>query len=372
MEVVEYGGVHVMITEQAILDALREVEDPEVHKSIVELDMVKRIDIQGDHVTVEVLLTVAGCPLRNKIEEDVRAALAAVSGVKSFDVILGTMTEEDRKKFADKIRPKQDPLQLLGQPQTPPLLREDTKTQFVAVASGKGGVGKSTVTANLAVALARQGYRVGVIDADIYGFSLPNIFQLGDRKPTLVDNLLMPVQEEGVKIISMGFFVHDNNPVVWRGPMLGKMLRNFFNEVYWGDLDVLLLDLPPGTGDVALDIHQMLPKSKEVIVTTPQSNATEVAARAGTMALRTDHEVLGVIENMSYFETNGEKHYIFGQGGGEKLARELEAEMLGQIPLGVATASGSGIFAKDTIQGQVFEEMAERLTEKIGLTKISH
>lgn len=358
-----------MNTEQSILDALRKVEDPEVHKSIVELDMVKRIDIQGDHVTVEVLLTVAGCPLRNKIDQDVRAALAAVPGVKSFDVVLGTMTEEDRKKFADKVRNTQaDPLQLLGQPQTPPLLREDTKTQFIAVASGKGGVGKSTATANLAVALARQGYRVGVIDADIYGFSLPNIFQLGDRKPTLVDNLLMPVQQDGVKIISMGFFVHDNNPVVWRGPMLGKMLRNFFNEVYWGDLDVLLLDLPPGTGDIALDVHQMLPKSKEVIVTTPQSNATEVAARAGTMALRTNHEVLGVIENMSYFEANGEKHYIFGQGGGEKLARELETELLGQIPLGVATASGSGIFPQDSIQGQVFDRMAKRLAEKIGLT----
>lgn len=357
-----------MVTEQTVIDALRPVEDPEVHRSIVDLGMVRKVDIEGDHVRVEVLLTVAGCPLRNKIDQDVRAALTALEGVKSFDVVLGTMSDAERQQFAAKVRAGQrDPLQMAGQPEVPPLLREDAKTKFIAVASGKGGVGKSTVTANLAVALARLGYRVGVVDADIYGFSLPNIFEVQDKRPTLVEKLLMPVQNYGVKIISMGFFVHENNPVIWRGPMLGKMLKNFFNEVYWGDLDVLLLDLPPGTGDVALDVHQMLPKSMELIVTTPQSNATEVAARAGTMAINTNHEVLGVIENMSFFETDGQKHYIFGMGGGEKLAKELKTDLLGQIPLGIAKASGSGIFEEQSPQGEVFKEIAKGLAAKIGL-----
>ncbi|MFC4765914.1 Mrp/NBP35 family ATP-binding protein [Effusibacillus consociatus] len=359
-----------MITEQAVLEALRKVEDPEVHRSIVELEMVKRIDIKGDHVTVEVLLTVAGCPLRNKIDQDVRAALASIPGIGSYDVVLGTMTEEERSRFAAKVRAGQaNPLQIAGQPEVPPLLRPDTNTVFIAVASGKGGVGKSTATANLAVALSRLGYRVGVIDADIYGFSLPNIFNLGDRKPTLVENMLMPVQQDGVKIMSMGFFVQENAPVVWRGPMLGKMLRNFFAEAFWGELDVMLLDLPPGTGDVALDVHTLLPKSKEIIVTTPQSNATEVAARAGTMALRTNHEILGVIENMSYFEANGERHYIFGKGGGEKLARELRTDLLGQIPLAVATASGSGIFPSGSEQALIFESVAKAVAKKADLRK---
>ncbi|WP_018131492.1 Mrp/NBP35 family ATP-binding protein [Effusibacillus pohliae] len=361
-----------MVTEQAIWDALRKVEDPEVHRSIVDLGMVKRVDVKEDHVMVEVLLTVSGCPLRNKIDQDVRAALASVPGVGSYDVILSTMSDEERRQFAAKVRTGQaDPLQIAGQPEVPPLLRPDTKTVFIAVASGKGGVGKSTVTANLAVALSRLGYRVGVIDADIYGFSIPSIFQLGDRKPALVDNLLMPVQQDGVKIMSMGFFVPDNSPVVWRGPMLGKMLRNFFAEAYWGELDVMLLDLPPGTGDVALDVHTLLPKSKEVIVTTPQANAAEVAARAGTMAIKTNHEILGVIENMSYFEINGEKHYIFGKGGGERLARELRTDLLGEIPLGVATASGSGIFPSGSPQAWIFQSIAETIAKKAGLPAIS-
>lgn len=362
-----------MVTEQAVLEALRKVEDPEVHRSIVDLEMVKRIDINGDHVAVEILLTVAGCPLRNKIDQDVRAALASIPGVKSWDVILGTMSEEERSRFAAKVRSGQaDPLQVAGQPEIPPLLREDAGTVFIAVASGKGGVGKSTVTANLAVALSRLGYKVGVIDADIYGFSLPNIFQLGDRRPALVDNLLMPVQQDGIKIMSMGFFVQDNSPVVWRGPMLGKMLRNFFSEVYWGDLDVMLLDLPPGTGDVALDVHTILPKSKEIIVTTPQPNATEVAARAGTMAIKTNHEILGVIENMSFFEANGEKHYIFGKGGGERLARELGTGLLGQIPLRVATSSGSGVFPEGTEQAKTFAEIAGKVARKAGLPEAAN
>jgi ATP-binding protein involved in chromosome partitioning len=349
-----------MVTEQAILDALRPVQDPEVHKSIVDLGMVRRVEVQGDHAEIEVVLTIAGCPLRNKIDADVRAALAKVEGLKSFNLTLGTMTEAERAKFRDVLRG--------GQPEAavPPLLDPDAKTQFVAVASGKGGVGKSTVTANLAVALARQGYRVGLIDADIYGHSIPGIFKIGDQKPTLIDNLLLPVVKEGVKIMSMQFFVPDNRPVIWRGPMLGKMMRNFFAEVHWGDIDIMLLDMPPGTGDMALDVHQMLPKSKELIVTTPQTNATEVAARAGTMAITTNHEILGVVENMSYFEVHGERHYIFGKGGGERLALELKTDLLAQIPIGVMDETGSsGIYGTDSVQGTIYAQLARTVARKL-------
>lgn len=349
-----------MANEKEIWAALASIEDPEVHKSITELEMVRHVTVEGAHVVVEIALTISGCPLRNKIDADVRSALSKIPGVESVDVRLTTMTDEERARFAAKVRGGQE---TDTQQQTPPLLQPDTKTQFLAIASGKGGVGKSTVTANLAVSLVRKGYRVGLIDADIYGFSIPNIFGLGDRKPAIVDNLIMPVQEQGVKIMSMGFFVPDNSPVIWRGPMLGKMLRNFFAEVHWGELDLMLLDLPPGTGDVALDVHQMLPKSKEIIVTTPQANAAEVAARAGSMAIKTQHQVIGVIENMSYFicDKCETRHYIFGMGGGERLAKELNTSLLGEIPLGVTNVSGVGIYKEHTPQGKVYGEMAEKV-----------
>jgi len=350
-----------LVSKQAILDALRPVQDPEVHKSIVELGMVRDVVVNGDHADVTVVLTISGCPLRNKIDADVREALGTVEGLKSFQLTLGTMTDEERAKFRDVLRG--------GQPEAAPpsLLQEDTKTQFIAVASGKGGVGKSTVTANLAVALARLGYRVGLMDVDIYGHSIPGIFGITGQKPTLIDNLLLPVVANDVKIISMQFFVPDNRPVIWRGPMLGKMMRNFFAEVHWGDIDVMLLDMPPGTGDVALDVHQMLPKSKELIVTTPQVHATEVAARAGTMAIQTQHEILGVVENMSYFEAHGERHYIFGKGGGERLALELKTDLLAQIPIGVANDSGQGLYDAETPQGQVYAHLAKTLGRKLDL-----
>lgn len=357
-----------MITREQIIEVLRPIEDPEVHRSIVELEMVRSIEIQGDHANIEVALTIAGCPLRNKIDSDVRGALNSLSGLKSFHLSFGAMTDEERQRFAQKVRGEQVASTPGGQG-VPVLLRPDTKTKFLAIASGKGGVGKSTVTANLAVSLARKGYRVGVIDADIYGFSIPTIFGLGTRKPALVEGLIMPVQEEGVKIVSMGFFVPDNSPVIWRGPMLGKMLRNFFAEVHWGDLDVMLLDLPPGTGDVAMDVHSMLPKSLEIIVTTPQEAAAEVAARAGTMALKTQHELVGVVENMSYFicDKCEEKHYIYGMGGGERLAHELQTPLLGQIPLATASAGTTGIYHESSIQGVVFKEIATQVANKLGL-----
>lgn len=355
------------LTQDVILEALRGVEDPEVHKSIVEMDMVRDIEIYDGRVSLQVLLTISGCPLRTVIETQVREALFALGGVTDVAVRVGTMSDEERKRFADKIRGVD--------PATPvsPLLDPQSRTAFISVASGKGGVGKSTVTANLAVALAHLGLRVGVMDADIYGFSLPNIFGVADMKPAIVENVIMPVQTHGVKLVSMQFFVPGNRPVVWRGPMLGKMLRNFFQEVHWGDLDVLLLDLPPGTGDVALDVHNLLPGSRELIVTTPQANAADVAVRAGLMAQQTKHDILGVIENMSYYVCGqcDERAYLFGQGGGQRVADELGVTVLGQIPLGVMDQAGSGgLFAPESLQGQAFAQIATTLAEQFALTTV--
>ena len=252
-----------------------------------------------------------------------------------------------------------------------PLLNERSEVEFIAIASGKGGVGKSTVTVNLAAALARQGKRVGIIDADIYGFSVPDMMGIEER-PEVVADRVIPIERHGVKVISMGFFVEDNSPVVWRGPMLGKMLRNFFAEIEWGELDYLLLDLPPGTGDVALDIHQMIPQSKEIIVTTPHATAAFVAARAGTMAIKTEHKILGVVENMAWYENkDGERDYIFGRGGGGRLAETLNAELLAQIPLGAPDNHVSepdfspSLYKAETPTGQLYDAMAKRVLELV-------
>ena len=249
-------------------------------------------------------------------------------------------------------------------------LLASNKTTFIAIASGKGGVGKSTVSVNLAVALARLGKKVGLIDADIYGFSVPDMMGITER-PVVRGEKILPVERFGVKVISMGFFVEDNSPIIWRGPMLGKMLNSFFNEVEWGEIDYLLLDLPPGTGDVALDVHTMLPACKEVIVTTPHPTAAFVAARAGAMALRTDHEIIGVIENMAYFESKltGEKEYVFGKGGGDKLAEDLNSEVLGRLPLNQPDWNDEdfapSIYQEDHQLGKIYLEIAEKLTSRL-------
>ena len=244
-----------------------------------------------------------------------------------------------------------------------------SKVEFISIASGKGGVGKSTVSVNLAVALARLGKKVGLIDADIYGFSVPDMMGVTEL-PVVKDNRIIPVERLGVKVISMGFFVEDNAPVVWRGPMLGKALDQFFRDVEWGDLDYLLLDLPPGTGDIALDIHQMIPASKEIIVTTPHPTAAFVAARAGAMALQTEHALLGVIENMSWFESkqSGEREFVFGQGGGVRLAEELRTDLLGQIPLGQPDWDeedfAPSVYAEDHPIGQIYTDIAKNILKK--------
>lgn len=354
-----------MVNHDQVLDALRKVEDPEVHRSIVDLDMVRNIDIRGSHVSLEIVLTIRGCPLHTVIEEDVRRALGEVPGIKTVDVKIGHMTDEERKRFAEKVR---GPQQNTGQPLSE-LLSENSGVVFLAIASGKGGVGKSSVTANLARALAEMGYRVGVVDADIYGFSLPAIFNAVDKKPTVIDEMILPVEVEGIKLISMHYFVPDNSPVVWRGPMLGKMLRTFFSQVHWGKLDIVLLDLPPGTGDMALDVHTLLPQCKEIIVTTPQLEAAEVAVRAGIMGVRTHHEIVGVVENMAYFECPGcgERYPIFGEGGGAKVAAALQTEVIAQIPMAILQSGQKAFFGKNSSQGQEYALLAERVARRLHL-----
>jgi ATP-binding protein involved in chromosome partitioning len=314
-----------VLTEEKVIELLGSVKDPYLHKSVVDSGSIRELKIKEGYVGLKLGLAHTGTPEQMQLQQQIVQVLKN-AGVESVGL-----------RFEKREDIQADGQQQEAQQQTgaPSLLSENSKTEFIAIASGKGGVGKSTVSVNLAVALARLGKKVGLIDADIYGFSVPDMMGIQER-PKVKGERIFPVERFGVKVISVAFFVEDNAPVIWRGPMLGKMLMNFFSEVEWGDLDYVLLDLPPGTGDVALDVHKMLPSCKEIIVTTPHATAAFVAARAGTMAIKTNHQVLGIVENMSYFqsELTGEKEYVFGKDGGKRLAEELKVPLLGQIPLG--------------------------------------
>lgn len=359
-----------MITNEQVLEALRGVKDPEINRSLVELNMIRNIQIDQGRISLEVVLTITGCPLKAKIEEDVVNALKAL-GASEVHLRFGAMTDEERAALSAQLRGGQGQTHNMAPGQVlNPILAPDSKTTFIAITSGKGGVGKSTVTVNLAVSLARLGKKVGIIDADIYGFSVPDMMNI-DQRPTVIGELILPVEKFGVKVMSMGFFVEDNSPIIWRGPMLGKMLRNFLSEVHWGELDYLILDLPPGTGDVALDVHTMIPQSKEVIVTTPHATASFVAARAGAMAIRTGHELLGIVENMAWYEAkDGSREYVFGRGGGAKLAEQLSTELLAQIPLAqpdnhpAEPDYSPSIYKQDSAIGKLYMELAERVVQK--------
>ncbi|MDI2032524.1 Mrp/NBP35 family ATP-binding protein [Saccharopolyspora sp. TS4A08] len=320
-------------TEDAVRQALTKVEDPEIRKPITDLGMVKSVSVgDGGAVTVEVYLTVQGCPMRETITQRVNDAVAAVDGVSSVQVELDVMSDEQRSELRRSLRGDADEPRI-------PFAEPGSMTRVYCVASGKGGVGKSSVTVNLAASMAARGLSVGVVDADIYGHSVPRMLGAGG-KPTQVEKMIMPPQSHGVKVISIGMFTPGNTPVVWRGPMLHRALQQFLADVFWGDLDVLLLDLPPGTGDVALSTAQLIPNAEILVVTTPQQAAAEVAERAGAIAMQTRQRLAGVVENMSWMEMpDGQRVEVFGSGGGQIVADSLsrslgtEVPLLGQIPL---------------------------------------
>ena len=328
-------------TLDAIGAALATVEDPEIKKPITELGMVDSVDVsESGHVAVTILLTIAGCPLKSKLTEDTTKAVMGVEGVTGVNVTLGVMTDEQRKDLREQLRGGQAEREV-------PFAQPGSMTRVYAVASGKGGVGKSSVTTNLAAAMAEQGLKVGVVDADIYGFSVPRMLGV-EQRPTQVDDMILPPDSHGVKVVSIGMFVPGNQPVVWRGPMLHRALQQFLADVFWGDLDVLLLDLPPGTGDIAISVAQLIPTAEILVVTTPQQAAAEVAERAGAIALQTKQRVAGVIENMSWLELpDGTRQEIFGAGGGQTVADSLtqaigaKVELLGQIPLDTTLREGA-------------------------------
>ncbi|MCY1626925.1 Mrp/NBP35 family ATP-binding protein [Staphylococcus pettenkoferi] len=351
-----------MLTKEQVQELVGEIKDPIINVPLSETDGIINISIKEeiDHVSVKLAMAQLGGQPQLDLQMKVVQTLKD-NGAKTVGIRFEELPPEVVEKYTGK--KKEEPQTIEG------LLSKDNPVEFIAIASGKGGVGKSTVAVNLAVSLAREGKKVGLVDADIYGFSVPDMMGI-EGKPAVEGKEIVPVERHGVKVISMAFFVEENAPVIWRGPMLGKMLTSFFTEVKWGELDYLLLDLPPGTGDVALDVHTMLPSSKEIIVSTPHPTAAFVAARAGAMAKHTEHSILGVIENMSYFESKetGNKEYVFGKGGGEKLADELKTELLGQLPLEQPSWDPNdfapSIYQPDDRLGKIYQSMAQSIIEK--------
>lgn len=348
-----------MLTVDQVKELIGEIKDPIIDVPLKETEGIVEVSIkeEKEHVSVKVAMAqLGGAP-----QLDLQMAVVNVlkeNGAKTVGIRFETSPEEKVNQFKPKEENK--PKTIEG------LLSQNNPVEFIAIASGKGGVGKSTVAVNLAVALAREGKKVGLVDADIYGFSVPDMMGI-DEKPGIKGKEVIPVERHGVKVISMAFFVEENAPVIWRGPMLGKMLTNFFTEVKWGDIEYLILDLPPGTGDVALDVHTMLPSSKEIIVTTPHPTAAFVAARAGAMAKHTEHSILGVIENMSYFESKetGNKEYVFGKGGGTKLADELNTQLLGELPLEQPSWNpkdfAPSIYQAEDRLGKIYSSIAQKV-----------
>ncbi len=334
----------------AVNEALATVIDPEIRRPITELGMVESVAVGEDGVAaITVLLTIAGCPLQSTIQRDVTAAVGAVDGVTDVNLTLGVMTDEQRAELKQQLRGGVADREI-------PFSRPDNRTQVILVASGKGGVGKSSVTVNLAMALVARGKSVGVLDADIYGHSIPPMLGLADAVPTSVDGMILPVPSMGMTVISIGMLKGSRDQVIaWRGPILDRALQQFLADVYWGDLDYLLVDLPPGTGDVALSLGQKLPNAEVLVVTTPQQAAAEVAERAGTMASMLEQKVLGVVENMAYLDVTcpgcGNTHRVdvFGSGGGEAVAETLterlgyEVPLLAEIPMDPAMSAAGDV-----------------------------
>ena len=349
-----------MIDQAALRSAIGQVEDPEIHKPIAELNMLRELDVGASgSVRVLVALTVPGCPLKDKLEADVTRAAQTVSGVEAVQVDFTVMTDEERAALSAGLRGGAEGGQVTISP----------RTRVLTIASGKGGVGKSSVTTNLGVALAAAGKTVGVIDADVWGFSIPKMLGI-DRPPTVVDEMIMPPEAHGVRAISMDYFVRPDQAVIWRGPMLHKALEQFLVDVFWGEIDYLLIDMPPGTGDVAISMSQFLPRAQAVVVTTPQPTAQRVAKRAALMSHKVNQEILGVVENMAWFKgDDGTRYELFGSGGGDLLAQELEVPLLGRVPLVPAMREGAdegipvSIAAPDSEAAAAFRALAERVDD---------
>jgi ATP-binding protein involved in chromosome partitioning len=336
------------VTREQVVEALRPVQDPELHRSIVELDMVRDIRIEGGDVSVLIALTVAGCPLRAEITSRVTGAVSPLEGVSRVAVDMTVMTDDERAALKVKLGQGGGGHDHAGhdhggQPAARkpiPFNEPGSKTRVLGISSGKGGVGKSSVTVNLGLALAKQGYEVALFDADVYGFSIPKMLGI-DQDPVVIDGMIVPPVAYGVKAFSMGFLVEEDQPVIWRGPMLHKYLEQFLTDVYWGDPDFLLVDMPPGTGDIAISMAQYLPRSEIYVVTTPQPAAQRVAQRSAFMATKVNLKVHGVIENMSWFTGDDGKRYdLFGAGGGQLLADKLGVPLMGQVPLVPALREG--------------------------------
>lgn len=348
-----------MLTKEEVIELLNPVKDPFLHTSLAETGGIVEVKINEEkrHVSVKLAISKPNTAEQLQLQQEIVAILKR-NGARTVGLRFEQLPEDVIRKY-QPVAEEDD--SILGRSKQP---------HYIAIASGKGGVGKSTVTVNLAVSLARLGKKVGIIDADIYGFSVPDMMGIEDR-PIVRNEKIYPPERFGVKVISMGFFVEDNSPIIWRGPMLGKMLNNFFKEVEWGDLDYLLLDLPPGTGDVALDVHELLPTCNEIIVTTPHPTAAFVAARAGQMALRTNHTILGVVENMAYFqsEETGKKEYVFGRGGGDKLAEVLQTKVLGRLslqqPYEEEDIFAPGVYQEDHPNGQEYRRIAAKIIAKL-------
>jgi ATP-binding protein involved in chromosome partitioning len=370
------------VTRDQVIDALRPVEDPELHRSIVDLGMVRDITISGESVQVQIALTVAGCPLRNEIQSRVNGAVRALDGVSSVGLDFTVMTDEERAAVREMLHGS--PGATAGSSQAHghaegrkiPFAEPGSKTRPLLISSGKGGVGKSTVTTNLAVALAQRGHKVGIVDADIYGFSIPRMLG-ADRDPIAIDQMLIPPEANGVRCISIGYFVPEGQAVVWRGPMLHKALEQFLTDVFWDEPDFLLIDMPPGTGDIALSLSQYLPRGEVYVVTTPQPAAQKVARLSAAMAQKVNLDVKGIIENMSYFKgDDGQRYELFGSGGGQELATELGVPLLAQFPLVQALREGGDdghpitVTDPDSEAATMFRALAEKIAVDLRPKKV--
>ncbi len=371
------------VTESQVVDALRPVQDPELRRSIVDLGMIREVHLDGSQVAIKMALTVPGCPMKAEIEQSVTDAVTALDGVDHTTVEFTVMTDSELAELRERLHG--DPASTAGtnasyghsEGRSVPFAEANSSTRVLLIASGKGGVGKSSVTSNLAVALAGRGRDVAVVDADVWGFSIPRMLGV-NQAPTVIDDMLIPPEAHGVRCISMGFFAEEDQPVIWRGPMLHKALEQFLTDVYWDEPDYLLVDLPPGTGDISISLAGFLPTAEMYVVTTPQPAAQTVAQRAAFMAEKVNLKVHGVIENMSWFTgDDGTRYELFGAGGGQALADRVKVPLLGQVPLVPALRDGAdrgkpvAVDASTEI-GAIFAEMARVLDVEMKPTKRRH